>query len=137
MTFPGFEESRGADRSAAGRPLGRSRALLAMALLTFCCFSPLFVLAQSNAQRVVEGKVVDSSDQPISEAVVYLKDAKTNTIKTGITTPDGKYRFGQLATDTDYTLWAQYQGKKSSTKSISSFDSKKQFNINLKIDTGK
>jgi Carboxypeptidase regulatory-like domain len=133
-------ETRSAVRSAARRSLGPSLAMLATVLFAFCCFSALpgsLARAQSAAQRVVEGKVLGSGDEPLSEAVVYLKDGRTNTIKTGITTADGKYRFGQLSSDTDYSLWAQYQGKKSGTKSISSFDSKKQFFINLKVDTGK
>jgi len=34
-------------------------------------------------------------------------------------------------------LWAESGGKKSGVKNPSSFDSRKQFDINLKIDTSK
>lgn len=133
-------QTRGAGNCIAARASSRMRLGLLAVLLAFCSFSALYgtaVVAQAEAQRVVEGKVLGSDDKALAGAVVYLKDGKTNTIKTSIATQDGGYRFGQLATDTDYSVWAQFQGKKSSTKNISSFDSKKQFNINLKIDVAK
>jgi hypothetical protein len=43
----------------------------------------------------------------------------------------------QLAQNTDYEIWAVYKDKKSAVKSISSFDTKTQFNLNLKIETAK
>jgi hypothetical protein len=55
-------------------------------------------------------------------------------VRTFITEADGHYRFGQLASDVDYQLWAEYKGRKSKTRAISSFDSKKQFNFDLKIE---
>ena len=44
---------------------------------------------------------------------------------------------GNCSQNTDYEIWAESNGKKSSVKTISSFDTKNQFVINLKIDTGK
>jgi hypothetical protein len=104
-------------------------------LLACLCFS--HVAAAQSGQKVVEGKVVGSSAQPLSEAIVYLKNGKTNDIKSFITTPDGSYRFGQLSPEIDYDIWAEYQGRKSATKTVSSFDSKKLLDYQLKVDTGK
>ena len=87
-----------------------------------------------SAQRVVQGKVIDKSDAPIKGAVVYLKDDQSLAVKSAISGDDGSYRFGQLAQNTDYELWATSNGKKSSTKTISSFDNKNQFYIDLKIN---
>jgi hypothetical protein len=88
-------------------------------------------------QRTVQGKVTDKGEAGLSGAVVYLKDDHTLAVKSFISEADGQYRFGQLTQNTDYELWAESNGKKSPTKTISSFDSKASFQINLKIDTGK
>lgn len=84
-------------------------------------------------QRVVQGRVLDENDKAVSGAVVYLKDTRTMGIKSFITSADGAYRFGQLSSDTDYQVWAEANGKKSAIKTVSSFDSKSQFVIDLKL----
>ena len=88
-------------------------------------------------QRIVQGKVTDKGDAALNGAVVYLKDDHTLSLKSFITEADGGYRFGQLSSGTDYELWAESSGKKSPTKTISSFDNKNSFQINLKIDTSR
>ncbi len=104
-------------------------------LLPFPGLTP-YATAQT-VQKVVEGKVVGSSNQPQTGAIVYLKNTKTGDIKSFISTASGSYRFGQLSPDIDYEIWAEYQGRKSPTKTVSSFDSKKLLDYQLKVDTGK
>ena len=95
---------------------------------------PTAAVAQA-ANRVVQGKVEMANGRMAKGAIVYIKNAKTLEVRTYISTADGSYRFGQLNPDADYTVWAEYQGKKSKERSISSFDSKKTFNILLKISS--
>jgi hypothetical protein len=92
------------------------------------------LLAQEQAQRVVSGKVVDKGGAGMKGATVYLKDGHTLSVKSYVASDDGTYRFGQLAQNADYQLWAEAEGKKSGVKNISSFDTRTQFNIVLKID---
>lgn len=115
--------------------------LLGLAVFAFAPAVPgaasLVAEQRGTAQRIVSGKVVDKSDVALKGAVVYLKDDKTLSVKSFIADDSGAYRFGQLLQTTDYELWAELNGKKSNTRTISSFDNKNEFVINLKIDTGK
>lgn len=83
-------------------------------------------------QRIVEGKVLSHTESPVKGAVVYLKEGRS--VKSYISNDQGTYRFGQLAQNTDYEIWAEQDGKKSDVKTISSFDSKNHFYIDLKIN---
>jgi hypothetical protein len=96
-------------------------------------FSATTVLAQAS-QRSVQGKVMSKADAPVKGAVVHLKDTRSLSQKSFITDDDGGYRFGQLNSNTDYEIWAEFNGKKSAVKTISSFDSKNTFSITLKVD---
>ena len=56
------------------------------------------------------------------------------SVKSAIAGDDGTYRFVQLSLNTDYEIWAQSGDHKSPTRSISSFDSKADITVFLKID---
>lgn len=100
---------------------------------------PLMALAAApapqNSAKTVQGKVLSSSDAPLSGAIVYLEDGKTNSIRSFISTADGSYHFGQLTNDTDYQVWARYKNIQSDKRGISSYDSRVKVVINLRIKT--
>jgi len=87
--------------------------------------------------RTLTGSVLDKSDQPVPNAVVYLKNTKTLSVKTFIAQNDGSYRFPELSNNIDYEVYAQRNGKKSDTKVLSQFDDREQPHINLRIDMNK
>jgi Carboxypeptidase regulatory-like domain len=101
------------------------------------CIPSSRAIAQGTAQRLVKGKVVDKQDAGIKGAVVYLKDDHSLAVKSFFALEDGSFRFGQLLQNVDYELWAESNGKKSAVKTISSFNTKAELEITLKIDTGK
>jgi Carboxypeptidase regulatory-like domain len=88
-------------------------------------------------RRTIEGRVHDKNDAPVKGAVVYLKDSRTLAVKSFISDDEGTFHFGQLSQNTDYELYAEFDGKRSKSKSVSSFDNKNDFNFTLKIDVGK
>jgi len=88
--------------------------------------------------RTVRGVVVDkSSENPVSSSVVFLKNTRTNAVRSYISNDEGNYRFSGLDPNTDYEIHAEKDGAKSATHTISSFDSKKEIVLNLKIEKKK
>jgi Carboxypeptidase regulatory-like domain len=83
--------------------------------------------------RMLVGKVFGRQDQPIEKAIVYLKNTKTLVVKTYITDPDGGYRFPALSPNVDYEVYAEHNGARSDTKTLSAFDNRKLANITLRI----
>jgi Carboxypeptidase regulatory-like domain len=87
--------------------------------------------------RTAHGVVMDKSETPIPTAVVFLKNTRTNAVKSYIADEAGNYRFSGLDPNVDYEIHAEKDGAKSPTRQVSSFDSRKDIVLNLKIDTKK
>ena len=90
-----------------------------------------------NTIRTLTGHVLDKNDNPIPTAVVYLKNEKTLAVRTFFSQPDGTYRFPQLDRNVDYLIYAEKDGKRSDTKTVSQFDDRNAPIINLRIDVNK
>ena len=113
-----------------------SQAGLVLALtivLAMVALAPLAV-AQAGTKTLV-GFVFDRADKPLPNAIVYIKNTKTLTVKTFIADGEASYRFHALSPNVDYEVWAEFQGSKSDTKTLSSFDSRPNARINLKVNT--
>ncbi len=81
--------------------------------------------------RTVRGTVVDKDETPVDTAVVYLKNVHTQDIITHLSGSDGTFRFSGLDLNLDYEIHAEKDGWTSSTRSISNFDTRKEFVAHL------
>jgi hypothetical protein len=89
--------------------------------------------AQNLGQRNVAGLVVDGNSAPVPGATVFLKNTKTKSIRSFTSSSNGSFRFAQVNMSDDYDLWAEKEGKKSGTKTVSSWDARKEFQTELKL----
>ncbi len=105
----------------------------------------LFVSFVSTAQdskketqlRTVRGVVSDKSENPLAGSVVFLKNLRTNAVRSNFADDNGEYRFSGLDPNADYEVHAEFEGAKSPVRSVTSLDSRKEIVINLKIDRKK
>lgn len=113
------------------------RSKIAILLLAIClCVTCLYAKDKTpDAGRLLTGRVTDRQDQPLPNSVVYLSDTRTRAVKSFIVGADGIYRFPALSPNVDYEVYAQSNGRKSDTKTVSQFDNRPTVTINLKIDT--
>ena len=90
--------------------------------------------AQNLGQRVVAGNVVDATGtSPVVGVTVFLRNTKTKAIRSYTTDKEGRFRFAQVNMAEDYDLWAEINGQKSPVKSVSSWDTRKEFNTELRL----
>ena len=94
---------------------------------------PAVAQAQNFGQRTVTGTVVDTSSTAIAGATVFLRDLKSKAIRSYTTNADGHFRFAQVYMAEDHELWAEKDGKKSAVKTISTWDTRKEFISELKL----
>jgi hypothetical protein len=94
---------------------------------------PSLALAQNIGQRVVQGAVLDEASAPINGATVFLKNLKSKSIRSYTSDAKGRFRFTQVNSSEDYELWAEKDGKRTVTKTVSSWDARKEFETELKM----
>jgi deoxycytidylate deaminase len=87
--------------------------------------------------RTVHGGVLDKQDNIVSGGVVYLQNKKTQVIRTYISDDRGQYTFSGLDPNVDYEIHAEMNGLTSTARTISSFDSRKEIVVTLKLDKKK
>jgi len=84
--------------------------------------------------RSVMGMVVDAQEQPVSGAVVQLKDMRTLQVRSFITQGDGQYHFSGLSRDIEYQVTAKSGDMTAAARTLSIFDNRKDAVMNFKLD---
>ncbi len=112
------------------------RKLSSLGMLLVLVLLALSAGAQSEL-RTVRGAILDKAENPVSSAVVYLKNVRTLAVKTYISDRSGEYRFSGLDPNVDYEIHAESETMASNTRTVSSFDSRKDIVISLKLDKEK
>jgi len=89
---------------------------------------------KNDAQlRTIRGTVLDRDETPRPSGVVYLLNTKTQAVKTYIADEAGNYRFSGLDPNVDYEVHAEHEDMTSATRTVSSFDSRRDVELVLKL----
>ena len=118
-------------------PRHATHILIAAITILACVSLALAAAKQPDQTRTVIGNVLSAQDDPIAGAVVHLKNTRTQTEISNISSSDGGFRFPGLALNSDYEIYAEFKGARSSTKTISLLDPRKQVEIKLRIPAQK
>jgi hypothetical protein len=118
--------------------LRRTVGLTAILALAACVlFAQEKPKGKESELRTVRGTVVDKEEAPVETAVVYLKNVHTQDIITHLSDSDGTFRFSGLDLNVDYEIHAEKEGMSSTNRSVSNFDTRKEFVLTLKLDRKK
>ena len=110
-------------------------ALFALAATVLCAQEK--PKGKESELRTVRGTVVDKAESPVETAVVYLKNVHTQDVTTHLSDSDGTFRFSGLDLNVDYEIHAEKEGMASANRSVSNFDTRKEFVLTLKLDRKK
>jgi hypothetical protein len=111
----------------------RKTILLAVMLL-LALGSTVAQKKEESRLRTVTGIVIDKDENSIADAIVFLKNLKTQVVRTHISDTRGQYRFSGLDPNVDYEVHAEAGENTSSKRTVSSFDTRKEIVIHLKVD---
>jgi hypothetical protein len=117
------------------RPLlpGGAALLLLGSLLLPRLSLPARAQSHGPALKTVHGSVLNKDEDPLPEAIVFLKHLQSGTIKTYIADSQGEYHFTGLDPNADYEIHAEYKGDSSPARRLSSLDGRKDIHLNLVI----
>ena len=119
--------------------MNRKSSICLMVLLLLACVS--YAARQGSKKetqlRTVRGVVMDKSEKPVPNSVVFLKNLRTNVVLSHFTDEQGSYRFSGLDPNVDYEIHAEAEDQKSAPRTVTSLDSRKEITLNLKLDRKK
>ncbi len=87
--------------------------------------------------RTLMGVVTDEKGQPLSGAIVSIKNLRSQAKRSRTTAADGKYHFEDTSRSADYEVSAAYKTAVSGIKKLSQYDAAKTPRLNLRIDTSR
>lgn len=87
--------------------------------------------------RTIDGIVKDAADNPLTDAIVQLKNTKTADVVDFVTKDDGKYVFRDLPMDVNFELLAKRDNATTPVKKISIYDTRKHIILNFQVTPAK
>lgn len=139
---PALNSPHNGDLSRPFSRLGPTRAGLAFYLI-MTVWAASITVSKVSAQnsksllRTIHGMVVGGSETPVKSCVVYLKNLRTSDVSTRITDESGLFRFSGLDPNADYQINAQSGKMCSDPRTVSSFDSRTDVDLTLKLNRDK
>jgi hypothetical protein len=106
-------------------------------LLAFLALASAVAQKTPGQLRTVHGTVVDKDDNTVSSAIVYLENKKTKVIRTLLSDNRGLFSFSGLDPNVDFDLHAELNGLTSINRTISTFDTRDEIVMTLKLDKKK
>jgi pimeloyl-ACP methyl ester carboxylesterase len=82
----------------------------------------------------VHGIVQDSRGKPLAGARVFIRNVKTNVIRTLTTDEKGAYQQMALPPSVDYEVYAEFRGKTSDKRLVSGFLNRQDNVLNFQLD---
>src|SRR2546428_6767069 len=82
----------------------------------------------------IHGVVQDLRGKPLAGARVFVKDMKTKVVRTLETDQAGEYKVYALTPTVDYEIYAEFKGKASEKKFVSSFLNREDNVLNFQLD---
>lgn len=82
----------------------------------------------------IHGVVQDLRGKPLVGARVFVRDMKTNVTRTLTTEQDGTYKIFALPPKIDYEIYAEFKGKASEKRLVSSFLNREDNVLNFQLD---
>lgn len=87
----------------------------------------------ADALKTIRGVVSDSRGEPVADARVFIRNARTNVTRTHSTDREGLYSVNGLPSDADYEVRAEYRGAESETRLVSAFFERRDNVLNLEL----
>src|SRR5436190_3807510 len=82
----------------------------------------------------IHGVVQDLRGTPLAGARVFLRDMKTKVVRTLETDQNGEYKVFGVTPSVDYEVYADFKGKSSEKKFVSSFLNREDNVLNFQLD---